>query len=606
MRLGWAILLVVAPLTLNPQTAPLSASPCENTPAYSTCDLVLELAGPDAAAHPDPYTSVDLKAELRSPNMRTYGIPAYWDGGRRMVLRFAPTEAGRWEYRLTSNIAAWNGQTGAFTAAASDSPGFVAPANVHHWAYTARNLPHLWMAATEPGFAFWSDEEFQRVADTRRVQKFNHLRGLVLGDGPDAVLSSAGLPDVRQFARLDARVRYWNQKGGIVDLVLASSAGALARALPSAAARRRFLLFLAGRYAAMNVTWELAGGFENDNGSRAILDDAGNTLKQLDSFHHPLTTGAEITSGPLLDGGWMNFLSYGTADPSIGAIEHQLYQQPAVTRLGRENSGAGKSSPSDVDADEFRHRLWNAAMNGQYPVYQNSGAGPAHATSPGARSMTVWFDFMLATRHWDLEPYFELDGGRALALPDVEYIVYVDKPGPVELTVARHSYDVVWMDPADGSTQRRKYSGEHFVGEPPDRFHDWVLRLVREGTLESMNRSYKFESRDVPVQEIQVNPEKVPFEIDAPSGDLTLGKPAYFSVKLKRASRGTRDMLWLWTCEVTEGRQGYRVLGTTRQGTFYPPAGLANEYPANLLLRVYGINGYGTVYMSPKGFGLNR
>jgi hypothetical protein len=65
-------------------------------------------------------------------------------------------------------------------------------------------------------------------------------------------------------------------------------------------------------------------------------------------------------------------------------------------------------------------------------------------------------------------------------------------------------------------------------------------------------------------------------------------------------------MLWLWTCEVTEGRQGYRVLGTTRQGTFNPPAGLANEYPANLLLRVYGMNGYGTVFMSPKGFGLNR
>lgn len=245
-------------------------------------------------------------------------------------------------------------------------------------------------------------------------------------------------------------------------------------------------------------------------------------------------------------------------------------------------------------------------MNGQYPVYQNSGAGPAYATSPGARSMTVWFDFMLTTRHWDLEPYFELDGGRALALPDVEYIVYVDKPGPVELTVARHSYDVVWMDPADGSTQRHKYSGEHFVGEPPDRFHDWVLHLVREGALQSMNRSYKFESRDAPVQEIQVNPEKVPFEIDAPSGDVTLGKPAYFSVKLKRTTRGTRNMLWLWTCEVTEGRQGYRVLGTTRQGTFNPPAGLANEYPANLLLRVYGMNGYGTVFMSPKGFGLNR
>ena len=605
MRLVRAILLLAAPLALNPQTGIPSASSCENTPAYSTCDMVLELTGSDAASHPDPYRSVDLMAELRSPNMRTYGIPAFWDGGRRMVLRFAPTEAGRWEYRLTSNIAVWNGKAGAFTAVASESPGFVAPANVHHWAYKARNQPHLWMGVTEPRFAFWSDEEFQRVADARLKQKFNHLRGLVLGDSPDVTLSS-GLPDLHQFARLDARVRYWNQKGGVVDLVLASSAGALAHALPTADARRRFLRYLIGRYGAMNVTWELAASFENDRGSRAVLDDAGNTLKQLDSYRHPLTTGAEITSGPLLDGGWMDFLSYGTANPSIGAIEHQLYQQPAVARLGRETSAAGQSAPSGADAAELRHRLWSATMNGQYPVYQEPATGNAGATSSGARAMTVWFDFMLGTRHWDLEPYFELDGGRALALPDVDYIVYVDKPGPVELTVAHHSYDVIWMDPADGATQKRKYSGEHFVGEPPDRFHDWVLQLVREGTLESMNRSYRFESRDVPIQEIQVNPEKVPFEIDAPSGDLAVGKAAYFSAKLKHASRGTRDMLWLWTCEVTEGRQGYRVIGTTQQGTFYPLAGLANEYPAVLLLRVYAINGYGTVYMSPKGFGLNQ
>jgi hypothetical protein len=536
--------------------------------------------------------------------MRTYGIPAFWDGGRRMVLRFGPTESGRWEYRLTSNIAAWNGQTGTFTAAGSDSPGYIAPANVHHWAYAPRNLPHLWMGASEPRFAFWTDQEFQSMADARIAQKFNHLRGLVLGDNPDLALSPTGLPDPRQFARLDARVRYWNQKGGIVDLVLAPSAGALARALPTADSRRRFLRFLTGRYAAMNVTWELAASFEKDSQTRAVLDDTGDTLKQLDSYRHPITTGAEITSGPLADGSWMSFLSYGTADSSIGAIEHQLYQQPAVVRLGREIGGAGKSSPADVVTAELRHRLWNATMNGQYPVYESSAA--QYAGSPGAKAMTVWFDFMLATRHWDLEPYFELDGGRALALPDVEYIVYVDKPGPVELTVAHHSYDVIWMDPADGTTQRRKYSGEHFVGEPPDRFHDWVLHLVREGTLQSMNRSYKFESRDAPVQEIQVDPAKVPFEIDAPSGDLTLGTAAYFSVKLKRATRGTRNMLWLWTCEVTEGRQGYRVLGTTQQGTFYPPAGLITEYPANLLLRVYGINGYGTVYMSPKGFGLNR
>src|SRR5512140_854359 len=100
-------------LLLLALAVPLAAqAPCPATPAYSPCELVFELAAEDAAAHPNPYSSVQLQAEFRSPRHRTFLMPAYWDGGRRMVIRFAPTEAGDWDYRLTSNVAAFNGTTG--------------------------------------------------------------------------------------------------------------------------------------------------------------------------------------------------------------------------------------------------------------------------------------------------------------------------------------------------------------------------------------------------------------------------------------------------------------------------------------------------------------
>ena len=39
--------------------------------------------------------------------------------------------------------------------------------------------------------------------------------------------------------------------------------------------------------------------------------------------------------------------------------------------------------------------------------------------------MTVWYDFFYNdTRYWELEPYYDVDGGRALALEDTEYVVY--------------------------------------------------------------------------------------------------------------------------------------------------------------------------------------
>ena len=220
------------------------------------------------------------------------------------------------------------------------------------------------------------------------------------------------------------------------------------------------------------------------------MKDAGALLKKLDPYDHPRTTMAAGTSAALAGDGWMNVLTYGSTDQNVGSVEHQFYQLPAVN--------AGIQSQQD---------LWNATMNGQYPA---SGSGAY---------MKAWAEFMAGNRYWELEPYFDVDGGRALALEGVEYIVYVEKPGLVELTVENHSYDVVWMNPATGELIKQKdYKGEHFTGEPPDKSHDWVLRVSREGHKAGMLKSYKFDSRPVPVQEVELNPLKIPFEIAAPGG----------------------------------------------------------------------------------------
>ena len=122
-----------------------------------------------------------------------------------------------------------------------------------------------------------------------------------------------------------------------------------------------------------------------------------------------------------------------------------------------------------MDAATLRKRLWNATMNGQSPTYANTGTGAQYADSPGAKQMTVWYDFFFNdTRYWELEPYFDVDGGRALALEDIEYVVYVEKPGPLELVVEKHGYDLYWINPIDGQFTKGKFKGrseEHRVGK---------------------------------------------------------------------------------------------------------------------------------------------
>jgi len=144
---------------------------------------------------------------------------------------------------------------------------------------------------------------------------------------------------------------------------------------------------------------------------------------------------------------------------------------------------------------------------------------------------------------------------------------------------------------------------------PPDSSHGWVLHISREGTKASMLKSYKFDSRDPPLQlqETEGNPDKVPFEIVEPTGEaLSLAQPFHFAVKLKRRSRALDRMMYEWTAEVTVSERSYRVLGTGPEGTFRIPFNIAANYPAALHVRLVGMNGLGKVYVLDRNFTLNQ
>jgi len=598
----------------------LAQTVCPPTPVYSPCDIVFELDEAAAAAHPNPYLSITLEAEFRSPRFRTLKLPGFWDGGRRFVVRFAPNGAGEWVFRTASNVAGLNEREGRVIALASESPGFLQPANVHHWAWVdgLNRKPHLWMGDTCYRFAFLDRGLFEKYVDVRAAQKFNHLRGLVIGGEAESarVFPSPDQPDIAHFQELDRRILYMNGKGIIADLILGGDENHLAKVFPTREQRQRYVRYLVARYAAMHITWQGVQEFEEYQDGRGLLKEIGELLVRLDPYQHPRSTHAVATSAPLLGDGWMNYIVYQSSEDALGAIEHQIYAAPQVNaEFAYEDSGAGRSHPHHVDTDTFRRRLWNATMNGQYPTFGNTGTyggrnfavDPKYLDSPGARQMTVWFDFFSRTRHWELEPYFDVEGGRALALEGVEYIVYLEKPAPVEILVERHGYDVSWLNPLTGETVKQKeFKGDRFRGEPPDRNHDWVLHLAREGRKQAMLRSYKFESRPVLMQEIEQSPDRAPFQIAAPLQEsISLRVPAAYEVKITRQTRATRSMMWLWIGETPADGQGYRVLGTGAQGTFRLPHNLARNFPAVLAVRLYGLNANGKLYALDHIYKLN-
>ncbi len=603
----------------------LQAQPsCPETPTYSICEIVFELNDQEAQAHPNPYLSVQIHAEFRSPEARTFLMPGFWDGGRRLVIRFAPMEAGRWDYRVTSNISRWNGMIGHFTAVESDSKGFVRVANVHHFSYTEkgrRPIPHLWMGDTCYRFAFIDRALFEQIVDRRAEQKFNHIRGLVFGNFPggEKVYLDPDTPNVAYFQELDRRVLYMNSKGITADLILGGDRNHLADFFPSWRQRQRYIRYVVARYAPMNVTWQLVQEFEEYKDGRDLMKELGGLLKKLDPYGHPRSTHTTSTSAPLLDDGWMDYIVYQTSDEALEAIEHQLYATPQVnTEFAYENSGAGATHRHHVDTDTFRKRLWIATMSGMYPTYGNTGTyggrgieiSAEYLDAPGAQQMTHWYDFFSRTRHWELEPYYDVDGGRALALPGIEYIVYLEKPGPVELVTEKREYQIYWFNPITGEfvrPKKKKYKGERFSGQPPTLDHDWVLHLSRDGKKAAMAKRYYFESRPVLMQEVELDPKRCPYEIVEPPGEtLPIDTPVRFSLKLTRETRATSRMLFLWTGEVAGAGIGYQVLATGKEGKFKVPRRLVRRLPSNMNLRVYGMNAFGKVYLLNRVYTLQE
>ncbi len=321
--------------------------PTCSAPMWSPCDLVFELqAGEDAAR-------AELRGDFRSPHKDTKTIRAFREGNA-LVLRFTPDEVGEWDYRITSTLKRFDAQVGKATGTASNAPGFVRAANIHHF-QTADLKPHLWMGSAIESFVSVPRTEFDAAVAARANEKFTHVRVTI---DPAADLKEAA-----------ARIRAIHDRGMVTDLVLGT--------IPAdRRERERYITDIAARFSAFNITWAGVPAFEKVKDARTVLRDAAELLTTLDPYKHTRTSMAEMSSSPLLADKWMNVLSYGTADPNVGAVEHQLTRMPGVN--------AGIKTRSD---------LWNATMNGHYP---SSGSG---------REFAVWFDLMSKTRYWEMEPY---------------------------------------------------------------------------------------------------------------------------------------------------------------------------------------------------------
>jgi len=565
-------------------------APCsEAGRAFSPCELTFNWQANDIPKDASPFTDELLRVEFRSPRHTTYLLRAFWDGAQTLRVRFTPTEPGTWNYHVTSSIKSLDNQEATFSVAETNSSGLVGVANLRHW-WTTDKRPHLWLAAAAP-FLELDQATLENWLDARKHDGFTHIRGPLLTLHSTAKpMTADGQPNFTYFAALDDRVLAAINRGFTLDLLLADDSFVRSGALNDWDHRDPLIRYLIARYGGLNVTWQGIEHFEDIPGSRALLKDLGSTLQKYDAFQHPRSTDARVSSWPLLHDGWMNYLIEASPYPQVGAVEHQFTEQPEIHVV------------TATDPDSFRHELWNCTTNGQYP----SVSYDSLRNEANVRAVQIWFKVVSQTRHWELEPYFDVSGARAVGLTEVEYLAYAQTPGIVEITLPKHKYNPVWINATNGEEIPLKdYKGEVFSRQTPDNSHDWVLAVPREGHKESMLRSYYFESVDPPVQEIETDSSKIPFEIVDPPGDEVIAAlPTPFKAKLTRSTRATRDMDFVWWGEVVGGGEGARLLGVGPSGNLTVPKDLIKAPGSTLNLRLLAINANGKAYELDKVYRL--
>lgn len=553
------------------------------------CELTFDWHDGEIPQTVSPYKDTLLNIEFRSPRHTTYLMHAFRNGGHTLGIRFTPTEPGTWTYHVTSSIKRFDDQEATFTVADSSAPGLVEVANLRHWR-TTNKKPHLWLSASAP-FLEISQSAFENWLDARKHDGFTHIRGpLLTGQAVMKPLTSDSLPNLAYFQALDDRLLAAATRGFTLDLILADDSFIQSGAFNTWQECDLLVGYLVARYGGLNVTWQGIEHFEDIPHSRALLKQLNSLLQKYDGFRHPCSTDARVSSFPLLNDGWMNYLIEAVPTPDFGAVQHQFNQQPEIHVI---NATAPEA---------FRHELWNATTNGEYP----SVSYEALQNEANAKAVAVWAKVMADTRHWELEPYFDVDGARAVGLQEVEYLAYAQTPGIVEINLPKHKYNPLWVNPITGEEiELKDYKGEVFSQQTPDNTHDWILQVPREGHKESMLQSYYFESQDPPVQEIESDSAKIPFEIvDPPGNQINSLIPTPYKLKITRANRASRFMQYVWWGEVVAGGEGGRLLGLGSSGNFTIPKEFLSERGSTLNIRLLAINAYGKAYELDKVYRL--
>jgi len=437
--------------------------------------------------HENPFLPT-FSATVNRPDGTSFETPGFYDGEGAWKVRVGPDMPGKWTLTTHSGDSQLDGKEEAFDCVAATSqhgPLRVDPDHPHHFVHAdgtrffhlgyecdwlwALDMDKLELPVAGPFLDKLAAHGFNLVVLNVFAYDCDWRKGTTGPDdyGPPAMLPWPGPNDAPDHTRLN--LPFWQHYDRIIQAMY--DRGIQAHIMikvynkmvnwpaKNSEAEDLYLRTLVARYAAYpNVIWDFSKEAHRDKDVEYKLGYM-RRLKDLDPYHRLMTNHDDDA---LYNKGAFDGLLDLRSDQQHNKWHETILKQrarhswPAVNiEFGYEwGAGGEKDCTYDVvqSAEENSRRAWLICMAGGYPVYYYTYTAwdviRPDDRPLGYAYMRTLCQIFERIGYWEMEPADDLvDTGYCLANPGKEYLVYLEKGGPVtvQLQGAGKPMQATWL-----------------------------------------------------------------------------------------------------------------------------------------------------------------
>jgi hypothetical protein len=463
-------------------------------------------------SYQDPYRDVTLSATYTKPNGSEVDFWGFYDGHSRWLIRFMPDQPGLWRYeaRFSDGTPA---VSGSFQCVESNIPGMISKDWSNPLWFGYKGGKHVLIRSLHVGDRFfavnWPDKSRKFFLDWLQEQDYNMLSiaSHYLNRDSDGRGKGWQTPDLWNKESRCPNPCEYQKAEAILDSLAARKilvfpfAGFFGRDsdYPASPADQslyiKYTLARIGSY--WNILFNLAGPEPRLKGRPYLNDDLdrlGRQIRNLDVFGHLLSVHNRTGDDYFKD---KDYTSFGTLQGpktldrkklNAGLLKNHHPQKPLYAQ---ETLWAGNKFHPKYSYDDLRKNayvlLMSAAAINYADMNGNSSSGFSGTMDMAQKNQKVHdiikhvWDFFETIPFWKMSPRQDLvDNGFCLAEPGSRYLVYLESPGAVNISILPGKYSIQWIDARN--TQHRIDGNPTTSGQKlksPKTGDDWLLYLER-------------------------------------------------------------------------------------------------------------------------------